>query len=145
MNPFKTNTEAFRLKSSVFKIFPLCFQCKSKLFLLSSHPHFFFCSCFQPGRPLMRSRFFQIKVRESECKLLKSSAGLMKSLCLTLFVSPGSSSLGPSALKAAAASTKRKDTSTSLESRAEKKKKSALEEIMEVEAEKWILSFSVFV
>lgn len=45
-----------------------------------------------------------------------------------------SSVLGASALKAAASSsTKRKDTSSSgLDSRAEKKKKSALEEIMEV-------------
>jgi len=54
------------------------------------------------------------------------------------FVSPFSSVLGASALKAAAAATpssssvKRKDASSGSDSRREKKKKSALEEIIEV-------------
>lgn len=49
-------------------------------------------------------------------------------------MTPCSSALSASALKAAAASsTKKKDTSSSFDFRAEKKRKSALEEIMEVE------------
>uniref|UniRef100_A0A7N8YER7 DNA/RNA-binding protein KIN17 n=1 Tax=Mastacembelus armatus TaxID=205130 RepID=A0A7N8YER7_9TELE len=62
-----------------------------------------------------------------------SSSGINRKL----FVSPGSSVMGASALKAAAStSTKRKDTSSSETRGEKKKKKSALEEIIEMEEKK---------
>uniref|UniRef100_A0A3Q3N2M7 DNA/RNA-binding protein KIN17 n=1 Tax=Mastacembelus armatus TaxID=205130 RepID=A0A3Q3N2M7_9TELE len=67
--------------------------------------------------------------RESE----EEKAGINRKL----FVSPGSSVMGASALKAAAStSTKRKDTSSSETRGEKKKKKSALEEIIEMEEKK---------
>lgn len=68
----------------------------------------------------------------------------MKGVQFLIILSACSSALGASALKAAAlSSTKRKDPSSGLDSRPEKKKKSALEEIMEVE--KMIFVFSMCV
>lgn len=68
----------------------------------------------------------------------------MKGVQFLIILSACSSALGASALKAAAlSSTKRKDPSSGLDSRPEKKKKSALEEIMEVK--KMIFVFSMCV
>uniref|UniRef100_UPI0037E91BCC DNA/RNA-binding protein KIN17 n=1 Tax=Semicossyphus pulcher TaxID=241346 RepID=UPI0037E91BCC len=68
--------------------------------------------------------------RESEEEKVAFNLGASSSVAGP---SKSSSALGASALKSAASSAKRKDTSSGSEFRAEKKKKSALEEIMELE------------
>lgn len=75
--------------------------------------------------------FTELK-RESEEEKVAFNLGGSSS---SLGPSKSSSSLGPSALKAAAASVKRKDPSHSSDSK-DKKKKSALDEIMEMEEQK---------
>uniref|UniRef100_A0A3Q3IBM2 DNA/RNA-binding protein KIN17 n=1 Tax=Monopterus albus TaxID=43700 RepID=A0A3Q3IBM2_MONAL len=74
--------------------------------------------------------------RESEEEKVLFSATQLSSRYQLITCNPCSSVLGSSALKAATSSTKRKDTSSGLDSRGEKKKKSALEEIMEMEEKK---------
>ncbi|KAG9280461.1 DNA/RNA-binding protein KIN17 [Astyanax mexicanus] len=76
--------------------------------------------------------FTELKRESEEEKVAFNLGGSSSS---SLGPSKPSSSLGPSALKAAAASVKRKDPSHSSDSK-DKKKKSALDEIMEMEEQK---------
>lgn len=78
--------------------------------------------------------FTELK-RESEEEKVAFNLGGSSSSSSSLGPSKSSASLGPSALKVAAASVKRKDPSHSSDSK-DKKKKSALDEIMEMEEQK---------